>query len=54
MKRGTTITLNRREVKLLREKLTPDAEWAFGAAAVAEDVLRKLQDAENGRTGHEA
>ena len=43
VKRGTTITLNRREVKLLRERLTPDAEWDFGAVSVAADVLRKLR-----------
>lgn len=28
-KRGTTITLNQREVKLLRKKLAADAEWDF-------------------------
>jgi hypothetical protein len=46
VKRGTTITLNRREVILLRRKLKVNTEWGFDEVEVAEDVLRKLQAAE--------
>lgn len=48
MKRGTTVTLNRREVLLLRKKLRADAEWHFDEVDVAGDILRKLQVAEQG------
>ena len=49
---GTTITLNQHEVKLLRKKLTANAEWHFADADVAGDVLHKLRIAEEGRVVH--
>jgi len=48
MKHGTTITLNRHEVQLLRKKLKADAEWDFAEADVAGDILHKLRIAEEG------
>ena len=49
MRRGTQITLNRREIQLLRKKLTTDAEWDFDDVETAGNILRKLRDAEEGQ-----
>ena len=45
---GTKIVLTSREVELLVKKLSPDAQWTFGDAGVAEGVLGKLQGDRDG------